>query len=250
MPYWKSPNTVELYYEVHGQGQPLLLIHGFMGTGSTEFPHLRDRLAKNYQVITPDLRGYGQSHPKPRDYPIDFYHRDAKDLAGLLESLNLQRVIVLGYSDGGEVALWLPIIAPQRIQAVVTWGATGHFDASIKAAVMAMLQPHWQTPELSHLHSVPQLADMVASWVQGMLGMIDAGGDITYGRAKEITCPCLILLGDRDDLNPLVKGRAMAQAIPKGHFQAFRKTGHAIHAERPQWFYWRLRWFLWRSTYQ
>lgn len=247
MPTWKRDSHVSLYYEIHGQGQPLLLIHGFMGTGRTEFPALRDQLARRYQVITPDLRGYGQSQPKPRDYPLDFYQRDAEDLAGLLAALDLSQVIVLGYSDGGEVALWLPILAPQRIAAVVTWGATGHFDASIKPAVLAMLQPHWRTPALAELHGAEHLTKMVSQWVQGMLGLIDAGGDITYSRAQSIACPCLILLGDRDELNPLDKGRAMAQAIPLGVFQTFWRTGHAVHTEHPWWFYWRVRWFLWRT---
>jgi len=64
-----------------------------------------DWLATMYRVIAPDLRGYSKSHPKPRTYPKDFYRRDADDMAALIDALKLDQPHVLGFSDGGEVAL-------------------------------------------------------------------------------------------------------------------------------------------------
>ncbi|NJL93812.1 MAG: alpha/beta fold hydrolase, partial [Anaerolineae bacterium] len=139
MPDFQRDPETRVHYDVLGQGQPLLLIHGFMGTGGTEFGSLVAWLARRYRLILPDLQGYGRSTPKPRTYPVNFYQRDATDLVALLEHLAYPRVSVLGYSDGGEIGLWLPLLAPERISGVVTWGATGHFDASIRPAVMAML---------------------------------------------------------------------------------------------------------------
>jgi pimeloyl-ACP methyl ester carboxylesterase len=233
MPTFQRNNEVSLYYEIEGQGAPLLMIHGFMSTGATQFPELRAHLAKSYQVIAPDLRGYGQSAPKPRPYGVDFYREDAEDLVALLEHLKLDQVIIVGFSDGGEIAFWLPILAPDRIKAVVAWGAIGHFDNSIRASVLSNLSMSWRTPALDALHGAEHIAIMAERWVHAMLGMIDRGGDVTYGRAGEIRCPVLVMLGDKDELNPIGKGQAMAAAIPQGQFVEFKNTGHQIHFEQP-----------------
>lgn len=244
MPFFQRDHHTSIFYEITGQGSPLLLIHGFMGTGATEFPELRQWLANRYQVIAPDLRGYGQSTPKPREYGRDFYRQDAEDLAALLEHLNLPSAAVMGYSDGGEVALWLPILAPERVRCVVAWGATGHFDDRIRPAVLANLSMNWRTPALDALHGAAHVPIMAQKWVHSMLAIIDAGGDVTYSRAAEIRCPVLVILGDRDPLNPADLGESMAKAIPNGRFRRFRRTGHAVHRERPRLFRWVVGQFL------
>lgn len=226
--------TVSLFYEILGQGEPVLLIHGFMGTGRSEFPTLLPWLAKRYQVIAPDLRGYGQSTPKPRVYGVDFYEQDARDMVALLEAHNLKNVVVMGYSDGGEVALWLPLLAPNRIRGVITWGATGHFSPKIKPAVLSMLSMGWHTPETDRLHGAQYVAEMTHHWVHAMTQIIDRGGDITFSRASEFQCPVLMCAGDRDALNPVENARAMATAIPQGTLSVYSQTGHAVHDERPR----------------
>jgi pimeloyl-ACP methyl ester carboxylesterase len=232
MPRLKIDDQTALHYGSIGDGAPLMLIHGFMGTGLTEFPFLGPRLAEDYRVILPTLRGYGESTPKPRPFGVDFYRQDAEDLAALIEHLELEAVAVMGYSDGGETALWLPILAPDRVKVVISWGATGHFDESIRPAILSHLSMPWRTPALDSLHGAEHIPPMAQRWVHSMTGMLDRGGDVTFGRAGEIPCPTLMILGDRDDLNPVERGRAMAEAIPNGRFSAYKKTGHAVHRER------------------
>jgi valacyclovir hydrolase len=244
MPTFQQSRDSVLYYEIHGSGPPLLLLHGFMGTGSTEFPTLVPWLAERFQVILPDLRGYGRSTPKPRLYGVDFYRQDAEDMAALLTQLNLNDVAIMGYSDGGEIALWLPILASERVQRVITWGATGHFTRAIEANVLSMLDMRWRTPQIDALHGAEHMPEMTRRWVHSMLEIIKQGGDITYSRASEIRCPVLMILGDRDFLNPVAQGRAMAAAIPKGRFSVYPRTGHAVHLERPRWFKWQVGRFL------
>ena len=244
MPTVQIDDQVSLYYETIGNGAPVLMIHGFMGTGQTEFPELVEALAAEYRLILPDLRGYGQSMPKPRPYGVDFYRDDAEDLAALIQHLDLGSVAVLGYSDGGEVALWLPILVPERISSVVTWGATGHFDEIIRAAVLSHLSMPWRSPAVDALHGAEHIPLMAQRWVHAMTGMLDRGGDVTFGRAREIQCPVLMILGDRDNLNPVTRGRAMADAIPKGKFSTYKNTGHAVHREDPRHFLREVRRFL------
>lgn len=244
LPIFTSPQGSDLYYEIEGQGPPLLMIHGFLGTGRSEFPALRAWLARRYQVICPDLRGYGQSGPKPRRFGADFYWQDAADMAALVAHLKLSDLRVLGYSDGGEVALCLPLLAPERVRAVLTWGATGHFSPAIKPAILAMLNIPWEKTPVAQLHGQEHMRVMVETWVQAMLQIVDRGGDISYSRVAEITCPVCLILGDRDSLNPMELGAAMAAALPQGRLISFRQTGHAVHQERAWWFRWHVGRFL------
>ncbi|MBZ0308745.1 MAG: alpha/beta hydrolase, partial [Anaerolineae bacterium] len=116
---------------------------------------------------------------------------------------------------------------------VLTWGAVGHFDSMIRPAVLSMLTQRWRTPLIDQLHGAEHIEEMTHRWVSAVLQMIDSGGDVTFSRAKEILCPVLLMLGDRDDLNPAELGRSMAAALPKGRLSLYRRTGHAIHSERP-----------------
>ncbi|MFP4321331.1 MAG: alpha/beta fold hydrolase [Anaerolineales bacterium] len=244
MPSIKTADEATIHYDITGTGPPLLLLHGFMGTGATEFPGLRAHLARRYRVITPDLRGYGASAPKPRTYGPDFYERDAHDMVALLAHLDVSGAGIVGYSDGGEVALWLPLLAPERVRAVAAWGAVGHFSPQIKPGVLAHLAMPWRTPALDALHGAEYIGPMTQRWVQAMLAIIDQGGDITFSRAGEITCPVLMMLGDADNLNPVEQARSMAEALPAGRLEVFKRTGHAIHTERPRRFRRQLGLFL------
>ena len=80
MPY-AHVRGVKLYYEDRGQGQPLLLIAGALGTSQSDFaPQLATLPEAGVRVIAPDLRGYGKSRPPTREFPLDFYEQDAQDV--------------------------------------------------------------------------------------------------------------------------------------------------------------------------
>jgi valacyclovir hydrolase len=79
---------VELYYEKVGQGSKVLLcLPGALGSTRTDFGPQLDQLKDNFTVIAFDPRGYGKSIPPKREFPLDFYHRDADDAVGLMEKL-------------------------------------------------------------------------------------------------------------------------------------------------------------------
>ncbi|CAG0967235.1 partial Haloalkane dehalogenase, partial [Anaerolineae bacterium] len=103
-----------IYYETLGKADrpPLLLMHGWMEVGR-DLAAVGNALAgAGYRVILPDLPGYGRSVPPQRTYPPDFYQRDAAIMAGLLDQLGLTSAHVMGFSDGGEVALLIGVTRP------------------------------------------------------------------------------------------------------------------------------------------
>ena len=126
MPFLDTPNTT-IYYEIFepnfttfslsSQLHTVLLIHGFGGTPESDFAGQLPALLSHFHVIAPHLHGYGRSTHR-RSYALSFYRDDAKDLVMLLDSLNIEKVLVLGFSDGGIVGLLLAALYPKRVLAL------------------------------------------------------------------------------------------------------------------------------------
>ncbi|NLE52792.1 MAG: alpha/beta hydrolase [Chloroflexi bacterium] len=220
------------YADTGGEGAPLVLIHGWLGSWDDLLPEFDWLRAGGYRVLAPSRRGYARSGPKPRDYPRDFYRRDAEDLAAWLDALDVRGAHIVGYSDGGEVALLLPIIRPDLVRSVVTWGAVGHFTPDLRVFVHRKYPPTWVDDHTRALHGPEHINRMVLGWVTAMKQIIDSGGDVSYGAADQIACPLLLMLGRSDTLNPIVLGQAFVERAPHARLALF-DCGHAIHRELP-----------------
>ncbi|EOD25067.1 Valacyclovir hydrolase [Emiliania huxleyi CCMP1516] len=104
-----TANGVQLHVVTSGDASlpPLLCMPGGLGTAETDFgPQLRE-LSDSFQVVSCDPRGYGQSRPPVRDFPPDFYQRDADDAAAVMRALGHERYAVMGWSDGAIAAVML-----------------------------------------------------------------------------------------------------------------------------------------------
>lgn len=220
------------YADTGGEGAPLVLIHGWLGSWDDLLPEFDWLRAGGYRVLAPSRRGYARSGPKPRDYPRDFYRRDAEDLAAWLDALDVRGAHIVGYSDGGEVALLLPIIRPDLVRSVVTWGAVGHFTPDPRVFVQRKYPPTWVDDHTRALHGPEHINRMVLGWVTAMKQIIDSGGDVSYGAADQIACPLLLMLGRSDTLNPIALGQAFVERAPHARLALF-DCGHAIHRELP-----------------
>src|SRR6266536_5457065 len=112
---YASVNGISLYYEIHGTGKPLIMLHGGFGTFEM-FAALSPALTENYQVIVVDLYGHGRT--ALTDRPIRFEDM-ADDIAGLIQHLGLEKADLLGFSLGGAVALQTAIRHPERVNKLV-----------------------------------------------------------------------------------------------------------------------------------
>lgn len=96
MPY-ADIRGVKLHYEDLGEGLPLLLLPGALGSGQSDFaPQLQALPQHGLRVVAPDPRGYGKSRPPEREFPPDFYQQDARDFAALMETLGCSAYAVGG----------------------------------------------------------------------------------------------------------------------------------------------------------
>ena len=119
-------NGIHLYYETHGVGRPLVLLHGGLMSGETFGPVLPMLAAAGHQVIVPDLQGHGRT--ADIDRPIDT-RLMAGDIAALIEHLGLDKPDLVGYSLGGGVAFWTAVDHPELVGKLVMASANVRRDA-------------------------------------------------------------------------------------------------------------------------
>ncbi len=231
MPFVDLATGARFHYEDVGQGVPVVVLHGRFGTARVDLGNLIDWLsADGYRVYGPSLRGYGESTPKPRDFPVDFYHRDARDVIAFMDALNIEQAHLIGYSDGGETALVAAGLAPERFKSVAVWGAIGYFGEIIRPVVQANYPATWMDEATKQLHGITDPNPMVLQWVQALKFVIDSGGDVSLSLAPQITAPVLLMLGAQDRLNPEAYGQNFVDRTPHGRLVMFN-TGHGIHDE-------------------
>ncbi|RMF80689.1 MAG: alpha/beta hydrolase [Chloroflexi bacterium] len=230
MPFAELETGARLHYEDVGSGETILLIHGMLGTAQRHFPRVIEWLKTDYHIIGPSLRGYGQSTPKPRDFPHDFYQRDTRDVLALLDALNIEQAHLIGYSDGGEIALIAAGTQPDRFKSVTVWGAVGYFGPAMRPVVQRMYPATWITDEDIALHGIDNPDRFALEWINAAKYMIDSGGDVSLSLASKITAPLLMMLGKHDALNPEEYGRRFIEKTPNGRLEMF-DCGHAVHDE-------------------
>jgi pimeloyl-ACP methyl ester carboxylesterase len=120
---YASINELEMYYEIHGEGRPTVLLHGSLGTIESCFAALLPGLATTRRVVAVELQGHG--HTPDVDRPLSFEHM-AEDVFALLGALRLGDVDVVGYSMGGGVGLQLALRHPEAVRHLVYAGGTSY----------------------------------------------------------------------------------------------------------------------------
>ena len=240
MPLIKIDTGATLHYEdtdPSGGQTPVILIHGMLGTARAHLGHVIDWLAaQGFRAIGLTLRGYGESLPKPRDFPQNFYHRDCDDLLAFMDAIGLPQAHLLGYSDGGEVALIAAGKAPARVASCIAIGAIGNFGPELRSVFQRSYPGDWITEEDKVLHGFSDAVKFTGAWVRAMTRMIDAGGDVSLSLASNITCPLIIMLGESDKLNPLHNGQRFVDRVKRGRLEVF-PCGHAVHDQAREQFY-------------
>lgn len=228
-----------LAYEDLGSGAPVLLIHGFAGTARAHFAPLVAALEPEYRVIAPDLSGHGRSAATPRAVDARLHHHDADDLLALIERLALPAVNLIGYSDGAETAIILAALLGSRARSLTAWGVSGRVPPAPVVALYADPETRihsWSAlrAELERLHGPGSALPMLTSWAAAMEDLRAQGGVINDNEAARVTCPTLIVAGDRDPFNPLAAIQALVVRLPHARLVTLPGAGHDLLAERPE----------------
>jgi pimeloyl-ACP methyl ester carboxylesterase len=193
-------NGLKMYYEFHGTGQPLILIHG--GLGATEmFDEIMPSLAKNRQVIAVDLQGQGRTADIDRAMSFDAL---ADDIAGVASYLGIEKADVMGYSFGGTVALRAAIRHPALIRKLLIVSAPCRRDGWFPEILSAMAQMGPATADPMKQTPMYQLYARIAPRPEDWPVLLSKLGDLSrkeYDWSKDVAAieaPTLLVFGDAD----------------------------------------------------
>ena len=197
-----SVDDLKLYYEIHGSGRPLLLLHGGLMTIDTLGPIL-PALAQTRQVIAVELEGHG--HTADLERPLR-YAQMAEDVANLLGQLGRRPVDILGYSLGGTVSLHLALRHPALVRKLVVASAPYSQDGFYPGVIAA-----WANLSAERFAGTAVAAAYARSapdprhfpiFVAKMKQALIAFEDLAPADIQSITAPTLFVLGDADIVRP------------------------------------------------
>jgi valacyclovir hydrolase len=232
MPY-AQVRGVTLYYEDRGQGQPLLLIPGALGTAQSDFgPQLEELPKSGLRVIALDPRGYGKSRPPAREFPFDFYEQDARDCAALMEAIGCESYAVGGWSDGAVIAQLLTLNRHHQVVKLVIWGGNAYVAAEdIEGYEKTRFLSSWSPRMVEAMSAIygDELPDLWARWCDAQLALYQAGGELCRQRLHLIRCPTLILQGEKDPLVPRFHADVLHQGIAGSRLHVFPEGKHNVH---------------------
>ncbi len=240
-------NDIDLYYEIFGEGEPLLFIHG-LGSSSRDWEMQIDFFVQNYQVITIDVRGHGKSGKPPGPYSIPLF---AEDTAKLLQGLGVSPAHILGISLGGMIALQLGVSHPEVVKSLIIVNSTPEL---IPRTLRGQLQI-WQRLLIVRLMGVRKMGEVLgnrffpnqdqqelrsifverwaendkAAYLEAMKAVI---GWSVVDRLEEIRCPTYVIGADGDYF-PTEEKEIYVRRIPGAELRVIEDARHALPAEKP-----------------
>jgi len=222
-----------MHFEQAGEGVPLLLIPGALGTGAGDFSaQIGWFAARHFEVIAPDPRGYGQSRPPEREYPLDFYHRDAADMFALMTSLGHERFSIIGWSDGANIATIMAAQHPEGVARLVVFGGQSFLTAQEITAFNDIRKISAWSPRAAEAMRAIYGEELDALWdryVAGQESLFAAGGDLYQPLLAQVKSPTLVLHGAKDSLIPGLHPEAIHRGIAGSLLHIFPEGKHNIH---------------------
>jgi pimeloyl-ACP methyl ester carboxylesterase len=239
-------NGLDMYYEIHGEGSPLALLHGAMGTIDSCFTNLLPALAAARQVVAIELQGHG--HTPDVDRPLS-YRQMAADAAALLEALGIEIADLVGYSLGGAVALELAMQHPRLVRRVVYAGGTSYRRDGLypemleepESAADDLTGSAWHQAYLQVAPDPSRWPDLVAK--NRELDRTFAGWPDEA--IQQLTAPVLLIIGDSDIVRPehtmkmfrLLAGGVIGDlaGLPSSQLAVLPGTSHVGLLDRVDW---------------
>jgi pimeloyl-ACP methyl ester carboxylesterase len=195
-------NGLKMYYEIYGQGKPIVFIHGGGSTIQTNFEKVIPLFSKNRKVIAVELQAHGRTNDRNADLSFE---QDADDINTLLKNLNINKADFLGFSNGGTTVLQIAIRHPEIINKIILGSALAKRNG--------VPEWFWDFMKKAQLENMPEQLKKayteVSSNPNGLQVMHDKDvkrmidfKDIPDDQIKSIKVPTLIIIGDKDIIIP------------------------------------------------
>ena len=224
-------NGVSLAYRVMGAGEPLVLLHGFFGTGDS-WSALFDVLSSSHRLIVPDLRGHGRSSNPTGTFT---HRQSAADIFALLDHLGVNRFRAMGFSSGGMTLLHMATTQPNRIETMILVGATSYFPEEARRIIRANAPDSVSAERLEDYASRHGSVEKGEALIRQFNGFQNSFGDMNFTPPllATIRARTLIVHGDRDPFFPVHIPVEQYQAIPDSYLWVVPNGGHETHPRAP-----------------
>jgi pimeloyl-ACP methyl ester carboxylesterase len=192
-------NGLEMYYEVHGSGEPVVLLHGAFMSITSNWTGWIGELSKTRKVIAVEMQGHGRT----ADIKRDFSHENlADDVAALLDHLKIPSADLIGYSMGGGVAMQCAIRHPEKVRKVVSISSVFRHDGWVKEAVDALpkitAEAFKGSPVEAEYKRLSPTPNEFPDFVKHVIAMASKPYDFGADRLKATKAPIFFIHGDAD----------------------------------------------------
>jgi pimeloyl-ACP methyl ester carboxylesterase len=220
-----SINGIEMYYQVRGAGEPLVLLHGGGGVGANWRLIIKEP-PDGYQLIVPDLRGHGRSTNPSLEFT---FRQSALDVFALLDHLGIEQFKAIGMSMGAKTLLHMATSERERVEAMVLVSAAPYFPEQARSIMRQVssaehTEAEWRQMREWHKHGDEQ--------IRALWRLADAFKDsytdvnFTPPYLSTIRARTLVVHGDRDPLYPVNLALEMFTAIPRSYLWILPNGGH------------------------
>ncbi len=220
---YSQVNGLNMYFEIYGQGRPLVLIHGGGSTIQTSYGSIIPLLAKQKQIIAMDLQAHGRSADRPTALSFE---QDADDVMMLLSNLKIEKADFLGFSNGGQTLIEIALQHASRINKMIIASsfykrsaAVPQFWDGFQSATIDMMPKALKDEFLKVKNDEAALLNMFNKDVERM----KAFKDWSEEQIKSITTPTLIVNGN-NDVGSVEHAVEMFARCPTLNWQFFRAT--------------------------
>ena len=246
-------NGVALAFDIGGAGFPVVLLNGFGGNRKDWYEQV-PVFSQQYQTISYDHRGSGESDKPETGYSIDQF---ADDCIGVLDHLDIERAHLVGYSMGGRIAQAVASRYPDRVAALVLAATAAKPNAlnlySLKLgaylyenygpSAAASVGPLVEFTPSYFSRTLPTLVNKLGAIpenpmpLHAFLGHVDAiENHDTTGILGSILSPTMVVIGDQEWLNPLPDANELVEGIPDARLQVITDASHGLIVEQPKQF--------------
>ncbi len=224
--YFEVEANTNLYYEIYGEGEPLLMLHGGVFGYIGEFENLIPKLAEKYQVICLATRGHVKSDIGRQPFT---YEQRANDAIGLIRHLELEKVTVIGFSDGGYAAYKLAAMYPEVIEKMVVMGAgddprqDGPGTSAYSAEVLMRDYGGFFEKKVTNMPEPERWGESLE-----MLNDLYNNSFVSEETFSKIQCPVMVMSGDGDEYSSPKACLAAYQYLPDARLSIIPDCGHVI----------------------
>ncbi|MFX1406145.1 MAG: alpha/beta fold hydrolase [Promethearchaeota archaeon] len=252
-------NNIKLYYEIHGEGYPIFLLHGYGATNKVWIAQV-GALSKHFKVIVYDQRSSGRSDHPTTEYTLDTL---VEDLKGLMEFLKIEKTHLMGQSMGGWVSQNFALKYPEKVNKLVLIG-TNHKGAGLyilkntmidlyEAAKTNKEEAFWKYAKLMHhrrflkemkedpkkkFYGLWSAEDLIEELTDNQMTpedyeMFEKAGSMhnLLDRLSELKHPAILIGGDSDKMSPKLVLDEMHAVLPNSQIHIIEKAGHHVFIE-------------------